>query len=144
MTGSLPSIEAAKEQAKRLRNRLSADGTTVSHGKALELVAQQYGYRDWNTLHAAIGNRPPIPWQVGDRVRGHYLAQPFDAEVIGVEAVRPGWLRVTLDLDEAVDVVAFDSFSNLRRRVTGVVGPEGVSREKTSNGRPQLELDRAR
>jgi hypothetical protein len=47
---------------------------------------------------------------------------------------------VSLDLDEAVDVVTFDSFSSFRKRVNGVIGKEGVSRERTSNGRPQLEL----
>lgn len=144
MTGSLPSIDDAKDQAKRLRTRLEADGTSVSHSRALELIAHQYGYRDWNTFHAAIGNRPPVPWQVGDGVRGRYLSQPFDAEIIAVETVRDGWFRVTLDLDEAVDVVAFDSFSNLRKRVTGVIGPDGASREKTSNGQPQLVLERRR
>lgn len=140
MSDPLPSIESAKDQAKRLRARLEAEGLSVSHGKALELVARQLGYRDWNTLHAAIGNRPPVAWSVGDRVSGHYLSQPFAAEIVAVEVVRPGWFRLTLELDEPVDVVTFEGFSNFRRRVTGVVGPDGTSREKTSNGRPQLEL----
>jgi len=146
MKTPLPSITAAKEQAKRLREKLEAEGTNVSHSKSLELLAYQYGYRDWNTLHAAIGNRPNdqkdgVQWNVGDRVRGRYLSQPFEAEVLAVETVRPGWFRLTLDLDEAVDVVTFDSFSNFRKRVTGVVGPAGASREKTTNGRPQFELE---
>jgi hypothetical protein len=141
MKTPLPSITAAKEQAKRLREKLEAEGTNVSHSKSLELIAHQYGFRDWNTLHAAIGNRPPFEWQVGDRARGSYLSQPFEAEIVAVETVRPGWFRLTLELDEAVDVVTFDSFSNFRKRVTGVVGPAGTSREKTSNGRPQLEMD---
>ncbi|MCM5681386.1 glyoxalase superfamily protein [Schlegelella sp. S2-27] len=137
----LPSITAAKEQAKRLRERLEAEGASLSHSKSLELIAHQLGHRDWNTLHAAIGDRPAVQWTVGDRVRGSYLSQPFEAEILAVETVRPGWFRLTLDFDEAVDVVTFDSFSNFRKRVTGVVGPAGTSREKTSNGRPQLELD---
>ena len=60
MNGSLPlpSIEALKGQAKRLRARLELDGITIGHGKSLELFARQYGYKDWNTLHAAVGNRP--------------------------------------------------------------------------------------
>ncbi len=141
MKPPLPSIAAAKEQAKRLRARLESEDTSVGHSRSLELIAHQYGYRDWNTLHAAIGNRPPVEWQVGGHVRGRYLSQPFDTEILAIETVRPGWFRLTLDLDEAVDVVSFDSFSNFRKRVTGVVGPGGISREKTSNGRPQLELD---
>jgi hypothetical protein len=39
---------------------------------------------------------------------------------------------VSLDLDEAVDVVTFDSFSSFRKRVNGVIGKDGVSR----SGRP--------
>lgn len=143
MKQPLPSIAAAKAKARCLRAELQAGGTTISHGKSLELIARQQGYRDWNTLHAAIGKRRPIALTVGDHVRGHYLSQPFDAEIVSVETVRPGWFRIILDLDEPVDVVTFDSFSNLRRRVAGVVGPAGTSREKTSNGRPQLELDLA-
>jgi hypothetical protein len=75
-------------------------------------------------------------------VSGTYLGQPFSARVLGVQALTsaPGNYRVSLDLDEAVDVVTFDSFSSFRKRVNGVIGETGVSRERTSNGRPQLEL----
>lgn len=141
MNKSLPSIAAAKEQAKNLRAKLASDGVTVSHGRSLELIAHQYGYRDWNTLHARIGDRSPLSLSVGDRVGGRYLSQAFSATVIGIKTVRPGWFRITLDFDEAVDVVTFSSFSNVRKRVTGVVGPAGISKEKTSDGRPHLQLD---
>ncbi len=141
MTHTLPSITEAKAQARRLRKELLEQGNEVSHSRALELVARQYGFRDWNTLHAAIGNRPPETWTPGGRVRGTYLAQPFDATVIAVEMLRPGWFRLVLDLDEAVDVVSFDSFSNFRRRISGVIGPAGTTRERTSNGEPHLRLE---
>ena len=134
------SVEKAKALAKSLRADLSKDGTDISHGKALELVAHQFGYRDWNTLHAAIGNRTSASWNVGDRVDGHYLGQPFQAEVIAVHRVSEGWFRLMLDLDEPVDVVTFDSFSSYRKRITGTVGPDGMTQEKTSNGRPHLVL----
>jgi hypothetical protein len=55
----LPSIVAVKEQAKRLRAKLAAHGAVVGHSQVLEVIAHQYGYRDWNTFHAAIGNHPP-------------------------------------------------------------------------------------
>ncbi|EDQ34496.1 hypothetical protein HPDFL43_15902 [Hoeflea phototrophica DFL-43] len=96
-----------------------------------------------NTLHAAVGNRAgPEQLTPGARVTGAYLGQPFSARIVGVQALTsaPGSYRVSLDLDEAVDVVTFDSFSSFRKRVNGVIGKEGVSRERTSNGRPQLEL----
>ena len=139
----LPQLTALKDQARRLRARLEAGGETVTHSKALELVAAQHGYNDWNTLHAALGNRAgPESLVPGARVTGAYLGQPFSARVVGIQAISsaPGHFRVALDLDEAVDVVTFDSFSSFRKRVNGIIGEDGVSRERTSNGRPQLEL----
>ena len=61
MNGStlLPSIDALKRLAQRLRQELADAGTVISHSRSLELLAHQHGYKDWNTLHAAIGNRPP-------------------------------------------------------------------------------------
>jgi hypothetical protein len=75
-------------------------------------------------------------------VTGAYLGQPFSARMVGIQAITsaPGSFRVALDLDEAVDVVTFDSFSSFRKRVNGVIGKDGVSQARTSNGRPQLEL----
>ena len=144
MTGSsqLPSLEDLKAQAKRLRATLAADGTPIGHSRALELLAHQHGYRDWNTLHAAIGNRPPpSPVAVGDRVTGRYLSQPFEGEVIGVQALAtPDRFRVTLQFDAPVDVVTFDSFSAYRQRVTGTIDRTGRTAEKTSDGRPHMEL----
>lgn len=142
-TTPLPDLNSLKDQARRLRARLVSNGETISHSKALELIAAQHGFNDWNTLHAASGNRAgPERLRPGARVTGAYLGQPFSARVLGIQALTaaPGSYRVFLDLDEAVDVVTFDSFSSFRKRVTGVIGAEGMSRERTSNGRPQLEL----
>lgn len=140
----LPTLDAAKDQARRLRSRLTREGNPVSHSRSLELIAIQYGFRDWNTLHAALGNRSGIEnLRPGSRVRGHYLGQPFSAKLLGIEMRSPAVdrYRVVLELDEAVDVVTFDSFSAFRKRVTGHVGTDGISREHTSNGQPQLELN---
>jgi hypothetical protein len=116
----------------------------ISHSRALELIAAQFGFNDWNTparssSEIAAGLEQLTP---GARVTGAYLGQPFSARIVGVQALTsaPGSYRVSMDLDEAVDVVTFDSFSSFRKRVNGVIGKEGVSRERTSNGRPQLEL----
>jgi len=142
ITGTaLPTLTAAKSQAKRLRDRLGSEGTAISHGHALELVAHQHGFRDWNAFHAAIGNRPPDAFVPGGRVQGRYLGQGFDATILAVEMLRPGWCRLELDLDNAVDVVTFDSFSNFRKRVRGTVGPLGLSRERSSTGQPHLEIN---
>ena len=44
-----------KSMARRLRADLAARDIALSHSEALEVVAHQYGVRDWNTLAA----RPP-------------------------------------------------------------------------------------
>lgn len=142
-TTPLPTLSAIKDQARRLRARLEADGQTVSHSKSLELVASQHGFRDWNTLAAALGNRPGIETlRPGMRVSGAYLGQRFTGRLLGIELLnaRSDRIRVTLDFDEPVDVVTFPSFSSFRKRVTGTIGEDGMSRERTSNGLPQLEL----
>ena len=144
MNGSttLPSPDALKDQAKRLRAALNSDDAPITHGKALELLAHQYGFRDWNTLHAALGNRPPpCPVALGARVRGYYLGQAFVGEVTGIQVLTtPNRFRVTFTFDEPVDVVRFDSFSNLRKRVSSVIDSTGATVEKTADGQPQLRL----
>ncbi len=139
----LPSIVVLKERAKRLRAELKAGGETITHSKSLELLAHQHGYKDWNTLHAAAGNGPP-PYVVdgGAKVRGHYLGQPFEGELIDVQTLpMPGRFRVTVHFDEPVDVVTFKSFSNFRQRVSCTVDGKGKTVEKTSDGRPHMVLE---
>jgi hypothetical protein len=132
------SLLEAKAIARRLRAQRGAEGSLISHGKALELVARHHGFRDWNTFRAVAGSGPPRNWSPGGRLRGRYLSQPFAATVLDADAVRPGWYRLVLDLDQAVDVVTFAGFSNHRRRIRGVVGPAGETRERTSDGCPLL------
>lgn len=141
-SNSLPPLDQLKAQAKRLREKLALDGTTIGHSKSLELLSHHYGYKDWNTLHASIGNRPERnPLKIGDRVAGHYLGQPFRAEILGIQAnTTSDRLRITFHFDEPVDVVTFDSFSAFRQRVTCTIGKDGQTSEKTSDGRPQLTL----
>jgi hypothetical protein len=138
------SIETMKTQARRLRGTLADAGTSISHAQALELVARQHGHRDWNTAHAAAGSeRPGPPVTLMQEVTGRYLGQPFRGTVIAIQVMGSAsrW-KVTLDLHEPVDVVTFDSFSSLRRRITGTVGPDGRTVEKTSNGEPHLVIVR--
>ena len=140
---SLPSLAALKSQAKRLRAGLEENGTQISHSRSLELLARQMGFKDWNTLHAAVGNRPqPSPVMLGERVQGTYLGQAFEGEVIGIRTVGAGEkYRLTLHFDEPVDVVTFDSFSAYRQRINCTVDQAGVTAERTSDGRPHLVLD---
>lgn len=69
------------------------------------------------------------------------MPQSFAATVVVAKMLRPGWFHLELELDEAVDVVTFDSFSNFRQRVRGIVGPQGTSREKLTGGQSHLALE---
>ncbi|MBB3314346.1 MULTISPECIES: glyoxalase superfamily protein [unclassified Rhizobium] len=144
MTTAYPTIEELKSQAKRLRQAMETRGTAISHSAALELVAQQHGLRDWNTL-SALATRPneePIAaLSVGAQVRGRYLNQAFSGKILALSAHGGGLHKITIHFDEPVDVVTFESFSAFRQRINAQVDGNGVSPRKTSNGVPHLVLD---
>lgn len=135
-------LDNAKAQAKALRAALQAQGTTISHAQALELIARQNGAKDWNTLHArlALGNAPPA-LALGDRVRGRYLGRPFLGQIIGLSG--PASHRhIEICFDQPVDVVSFESFSNLRKQIRATIDENGRSHRHTSDGAPQLVVER--
>lgn len=59
------------------------------YSAALELIAHSHGDSDWNAFHAAIGNVPGTPLDVGQTVPSRCLKQAFMAEVTGVPHVAP-------------------------------------------------------
>lgn len=142
---TLPTLTDLKNQAKRLRLAISkTDNPDVGHSKSLELVAKQYGFRDWNTLHAAAQNTAFRTFTVGDRVNGHYLGQAFEGEILGFsKAGANGTYHVTIQFDTPVDVVTFDSFSSYRSRITCTIRENGETINRTSDGRPHLKMDLA-
>ena len=139
----LPSVEALKQQAKRLRAQISVDAREISHSKLLELLAHQFGYRDWNTLHSACANQNPgAPVTLGGTVSGRYLDQPFRGQVVALAALNNNdQYRVTIKFEKPVDVVKFHGWSAMRKRVTSSIGQCGQSRQKTSNGMPVMAID---
>ena len=142
---TLPTVSDLKSQAKRLRTALTEqNGQAPSHSRSLELLAAQYGYRNWNTLHAVASGAEKFPFSVGDKVRGYYMQQAFVGEIVGLSKVGPaGHYRVTLQFDTAVDVVQFDSFSSFRSRVSCVIRDDGIALKKTSDGQPYLKMQLA-
>ncbi|MEO6958125.1 MAG: glyoxalase superfamily protein [Antricoccus sp.] len=68
-----------KFMASRLQARLAASGTPITHSQALELVAAQLGYRDWNTCRAAPRSAPaPVTVPIvrtfpGEQARRFYV-----------------------------------------------------------------------
>jgi len=145
MTGSIPTLDTLKDQAKRLRNSLAQSGEKITHSASLELVAHQHGMKDWNTLFAAAGNRPPpVAFAIGQRVNGEYLGHAFTAKIIAVQAMQSSEsFRVTCLFDKKVNVSKFENFPVERYRVTATVDQHGVSYDKTSNGVPHMKLKAA-
>ncbi len=139
----LPSLQQLKQQAKRLRAQLSVDAQPISHSQSLEMLAYQFGYKNWNVLHAACGNQPPgPPVTLGARVSGQYLGQKFIGEIIAVAALhQEDQYRITVNFEEPVDVVKFEGWSAMRRRVSSQVSGLGRSPQKTSDGQPVMQLD---
>lgn len=57
----MQSVEQAKKMAKALRASLESRQIPISHAVALELVAQQLGYKDWNTASALLPQPEVFP-----------------------------------------------------------------------------------
>lgn len=140
MTTFTPAEAALKAQARRLRLAMAERGTSLTHAQTLEAVARQHGHRDWNTARAAARREHPPRWQIGQKVRGRYLHQPFTGRIKAASDGGSGFWRLTLVFDEPVDVVTSRRFTNLRRQVGCTVNAQGVTVEKTSDGSPQLAL----
>lgn len=144
MDTPIPTRTALKSQAKRLRATLGDQGKIISHGQSLELIAQQYGLRDWNTLNAMAPEETrtnQLERNVGQIVSGQYLGHKFKGQIKSASQATSGHWFLTLVFDEAVDVVASEHFSNFRRQVNCTVGPDGRSARKTSDGQPQVILE---
>lgn len=142
-SAAIPSLDELKYSARELRRDLAAAGSVISHSEALERIAHDLGFRDWNTLSAAARKpRQESPVAKGDRVTGYYLGQRFAATVLDSHALEMhGRYRVTFHFDEPVDVVTFESFSSFRQRVSCTLIPDGQTPQRTSNGAPQLVVD---
>ncbi|MGO6984794.1 pentapeptide repeat-containing protein [Rhizobium leguminosarum] len=71
-----------KGMAKALRQALSDRNIDLSHSDCLELIAKQFGVKDWNALSAAIGqdagDKPLLFSIVGDEIKLHRTTQRLD------------------------------------------------------------------
>jgi hypothetical protein len=146
MTFSLdtPSTATLKAEAKALRARRTLEGTPISHGAALEEVARGHGYRDWNTASASIPERVASPVQVGQRMTGTYLGNPFTGLVIGVNLLSDmQHYEVTVKADQPIDVSKSKLIGPImRQRLRSTVDLSGVSVSRTSDGEPHLRIRR--
>lgn len=138
-----PSAQTLKAEAKNLREERERAGQPITHSEALELVSRAHGYRDWNTACAALPHRVVVPFQVGMRVSGFYLEQPFRGTVIGVQMTSASqYFTLTIQFDEPVNVTPTFMFAAFRHRVTSTVDIHGVSPALRGNGQPQMRVMR--
>jgi hypothetical protein len=138
---SLLTTSDLKAEARVWRAEQAEAGHPVTHSQALEMVARFHGFRDWNTASGVLPVTRGPSYAVGQRVQGTYLKQGYKGTIIGVNALGAGdMFRLTVQFDEPVDVVAFDSFSAFRQRVVATVNREGVSPSRTSDGSPHMTI----
>lgn len=74
-----------KAAARTLRRALASTDVTISHGLALEMVAQQLGFADWNTAAAKLPasravSGPAVPVF---RIHDEALAREFYLDYLG-------------------------------------------------------------
>lgn len=140
-----PSLDTLKSEAKALRAERAVAGTPLGHGQALEEVARRHGYRDWNTASAALPQSAPSPLQVGQRVAGTYLGQPFAGMLIGMHLLADmRHYEVTVKFDRPVNVSKSALMVIERQRVRATIGMDGVSLSRTSDGEPHMRIRRTR
>lgn len=133
----IPSRDVLKTQAKRLRADMKTKGADMPHAAALEMVAHQWGMRDWNTL-AAKADVTAVQWHPGQRVTGQYLGHTFHGMIKAARLASSGFWSLTVRFDEAVDVVESEHFTSLRKQVSATINARGTSPQKTSNGQPHM------
>lgn len=139
----IQSAQTLKSEARSLREERAKAGETLSHGAALEAVARSHGFRDWNTARAALPDRVAVPFQVGQRVKGLYLEQPFTGMLIGVQLLSDmRHYTVTVLFDQPVNVTPTFMFAAYRHRVVSTIDIHGTSSALRGNGHPQMVLQR--
>lgn len=71
-----------KGMAKALRQALNDRKIDLSHSDCLELLAKQFGVKDWNALSATIGqdagDKPLLFTIIGDEITLHRTTQKLD------------------------------------------------------------------
>lgn len=120
MNSDTLTAENLKAQAKRLKEHFSAQNITLSHSEALEALAKQHGFKNWNVLSAKLkhGKNTPDWPTLDDKISGTYLGHSFTAKVLRINVTNlPHLRRYKIHLDEPIDVVKSELFNNFRQRI---------------------------
>lgn len=112
----------AKILAKNLRQSLAHNGIERSHSECLELVAQQFGLKDWNQLSARIAataNRASMDHLA--LPEGWKLARHTDRSIyrIGMDTEAPGVAKIACRAGREDGIVLpSDSFGVMMQSIT--------------------------
>ncbi|MGB3418376.1 MAG: glyoxalase superfamily protein [Mesorhizobium sp.] len=108
----------AKSMAKALRQSLAARSIALSHSDCLEIVSQQFGLADWNTMAARIAAAPtgdalrlPRDWSMTNQTDQRYYRGGLDPEEPGTALVESRF-----KLGSGVDLSG-DHFASLMQSV---------------------------
>lgn len=126
-----------KLQARRLRDYFAGKNIEISHAMALEALAKQHGFRDWNVLSATLNRQAEQKaWpELEDRIRGNYLGHSFQGKILKVETTTvANSRRYTILFDQPIDVVASAHFSSYRKQINCFLNQNLVSIDH--KGRP--------
>lgn len=121
----------AKAMARALRAELAARGMAVTHAEALEIVARQFGFGDWNMLAARIGGEPDGP-RTGLRVPKGWEVSGTQAELYdaGVGQARGGVARIACKVGPA----ARPGLLSARCNAAGGASPKTKPKDKKASG----------
>jgi hypothetical protein len=72
----------AKTVAKRLAAALKNKKIDLTHGECLDIVAWQFGLRDWNVMAAKLTEKPPVPSKI-DVPEGWFLTGKSNYDFTG-------------------------------------------------------------
>ena len=120
MTTNELTAEDIKKQAVRLKEHFASQNIPITHSAALEALAKQHGYKDWNVLFAKLkhGKNTPSWPTLDDKVSGSYLGHPFTGTVLRINvSTLPNVRRYKIHFDEPIDVVKSKLFSSYRQRI---------------------------
>lgn len=97
----------SKHMAKALRQALAERGQEITHSDALELVARQFGFANWNMLSARIdaAQLSPLELPPGWHVAGHTDERKYR---LGIDPKAPGTALIESrpDRNDAIDRAA--------------------------------------
>ncbi len=124
MSSTTLTSDNLKLQARRMRDYFAEKNIDISHSSALETLAKQHGFKDWNILSATLNRQSKkIPWPgLEDKISGSYLGHAFTGKILKVQTARmENNRRYTILFDEPIDVVSSKHFSNFRQRINCIL-----------------------